>query len=199
MNISTADVPILPINFIFFKERGKKKGNKGSTNIHFSTIDENDGHLESESHEIIEYISSKGKKGSKKGGKRKGYKKGSKGYKKYMKKITPIALCALALKIIIQHFLIKKIALLSVFSYLLSKTSFILSSLLAIKQIFHSGHHEKSDSGSKLEVVHIPIRKKIPDFHDRDLKKSQSHNYVPLEDWKLQQRESASSEFTLND
>lgn len=92
--------------------------------------------------------------------------------------MQPIALCILAIKMLIQHFFLKKIALLSLLSFLLSKTSFILSTLLALKQMFHSNHHEKSDRGSKLEIVHIPIKKKHPEFYDRDTIKQPS--YIPL-------------------
>lgn len=116
-----------------------------------------------------------------KGKKRKKGKKGGKkqkGYKKYMKSMTPIGLCILALKLFFQHFFMKKLAALALGSFLLSKTSFILSTLLALKQLFNSSGHEKSDSGGKLEVVHIPIRKKHPEFHDRDT--DQGTKYIPI-------------------
>lgn len=182
---------------LFYLGRKKKKGNKGgsSTNIHLSTASEGhghyDGHSDSGSYEVVEYVSGGKKKGKK--GKRKGGKKGQKGYKKYMKKMTPIALCILALKMLLQHFFLKKIALLSTLSFLLSKTSFILSSLLALKQMFHSGHQEKSDSGSKLEVVHIPIRKKHPDFHERDAEKNP--NYIPLNEFSRYQHEATTPDY----
>lgn len=118
------------------------------------------------------------KKGRKKGGKKKGqkhqkYQKKKKGEHKYMKHITPISLCVLALKLMFQHFIIKKLAIVTSISFLMSKASFLLSSLLAVKQLFHGGHQEKSDNGNggKLEVVHIPIRKKQPEFFEREPEK----------------------------
>lgn len=122
-------------------------------------------HDDSESYEIIEHQKKrrKDKKGRKK---KKGEKK-----KKYMKHMTPIALCVLALKMLFQHFLIKKLAAMSALSFLLSKSSFVLSALLALKQLFNTGHQDKSDNPGKLEVVHIPIRKKHPDFHERESEK----------------------------
>lgn len=131
-------------------------------------------HSDEGSYEVIE--SSGGKKHGGKMHKKKKHKK--QGYKKYMKNATPIILCILVLKMLLQHFIIKKLAALSVLSTLLSKASFLLSSLLALKQMMSTGHHEKSDSGGKLEVVHIPIRKKHPDFHDRDTEKPK---YIPLD------------------
>lgn len=129
-------------------------------------------HSDEVSYEIVETLG-----GKKHGGKMHKKKKHKKGYKKYMKNATPIILCIIALKMLLQHFIIKKLAALSILSTLLSKASFLLSSLLALKQMMSSGHHEKSDSGGKLEVVHIPIRKKHPDFHDRDTEKPK---YIPL-------------------
>jgi hypothetical protein len=49
--------------------------------------------------------------------------------------------------------------LLSVLSFILSKTSFLISALLAIKQyLTPHQNHERSEK-NKLEVVHIPISK----------------------------------------
>lgn len=133
-------------------------------------------HSEEGSYEIVEYSQKKNKGKKRKGGKKGGKKQ--KGYKKYMKSMTPIGLCILALKLLIQHFFMKKLAALALISFLLSKTSFVLSTLLALKQLFNSGGHEKSDSGGKLEVVHIPIRKKHPEFHDRDI--DRETKYIPI-------------------
>lgn len=124
-------------------------------------------------YEMVEYSQSKGgKKRGKKGGKK------QKGYKKYMKSMTPIGLCILALKLLMQHFFMKKLAALALLSFLMSKISFVLSTLLALKQLFHSGGHEKSEGGGKLEVVHIPIRKKHPEFHDRETE--HETKYIPI-------------------
>jgi hypothetical protein len=51
----------------------------------------------------------------------------------------------------------KKMALFSFFSFILSKVSFILASLVALKQFFHTPTHHRSADSNKLEVVHIPI------------------------------------------
>lgn len=166
--------------------RKKRKGNKGQgeqiqiVNVNEDSHDDSEGY--GESYEVI-HESKKGRK--KRGKKRKkgGYKKGGK--KKYMKHITPIAICVIALKMIFQHFVIKKIAVLSALSFLLSKTAFVLSTLLALKQLFYSGHQEKSDNNGKLEVVHIPIRKKHPDFHERE-----SDKYYNESPWLYRQDES---------
>lgn len=133
-------------------------------------------HSDEGSYEIIQYKQKKNKEKKRKRGKKGGKKQ--KGYKKYIKSMTPVALCVLGLKLLFQHFLMKKLAALALGSFLLSKTSFILSTLLALKQLFHSGGHEKSDNGGKLEVVHIPIRKKHPEFHDRD--NDQGTRYIPI-------------------
>lgn len=64
-----------------------------------------------------------------------------------------------ALKMILDHFLLKKLAFFSFFTFMLSKISFILATLVALKQFFHnSGGHSRAES-NKLEVIHIPIKK----------------------------------------
>lgn len=97
-----------------------------------------------------------GKKGRKGKKSKKNKKKGS---KKILKHIRPILMGVAALKMIMDHFLLKKLAFFSFFTFMLSKISFILATLVALKQFFHnSGGHSRAES-NKLEVIHIPIKK----------------------------------------
>lgn len=114
----------------------------------------------------------KGKKG-KKGKKKKGKKS-----KKIMKKIKPMLIGAVGLKLLFYHFLMKKMVLLSLLSFLLSKASFILASLVALKQFFHTPTQHRSNDSNKLEVVHIPIRKLRRNKH-RDENYDES-KFIPI-------------------
>lgn len=97
------------------------------------------------------YSNKKGRKGKK--------RKKNKGSKKIYKHIRPIMYGVAGLKLIMDHFLLKKLAFFSFFSFMLSKIAFILSTLVALKQFFHnSGGHSRAES-NKLEVIHIPIKK----------------------------------------
>lgn len=96
-------------------------------------------------------------KGGKKG--RKGKKKKNKKKKKILKHIRPVMIGMAALKVLLDHFLLKKLAFFSFFTFILSKISFILATLVALKQFFHnSGGHSRAEN-NKLEVIHIPIKK----------------------------------------
>lgn len=88
----------------------------------------------------------KGKKGKKKGG------------KKIMKKIRPMLIGIAVMKMLMYHLLMKKMAFSTFLSFLLSKAAFILASLVAFKQFFHTPTQHRSTESNKLEVVHIPIR-----------------------------------------
>lgn len=94
------------------------------------------------------------------------------------------------MKMILYHFLLKKMAFLTFASFILSKSSFLLSLLVAIKQyLSHSKGSEHSES-QKLEVVHIPIRKyqgggkskhKGYDYHySEESKPVPSFNFPPI-------------------
>lgn len=78
---------------------------------------------------------------------------------------------------LMYHLLLKKMALFSFLSFVLSKISFVLASLVALKQFFHTPmqSHRSADS-HKLEVVHIPIRKKKKDS-DWEFEESQ---FIPV-------------------
>lgn len=89
----------------------------------------------------------KGKKGKKKGG------------KKILKKVRPMLIGFGLMKLLMYHLLMKKMALATLLSFLLSKAAFILASLVAFKQFFHTPTQHRSTESNKLEVVHIPIRK----------------------------------------
>lgn len=72
------------------------------------------------------------------------------------------------LKLILDHFLLKKLAFFSFFSFILSKISFILATLVALKQFFHnSGGHSRAEN-NKLEVIHIPIKKFVKKHPSED-------------------------------
>jgi hypothetical protein len=60
---------------------------------------------------------------------------------------------------IMYKILMKKMAIFSLMSFILSKISFVLASLVALKQFFQPPAHHRSADTNKLEVVHIPIRK----------------------------------------
>lgn len=87
-----------------------------------------------------------------------GRRKGKKKAKKFYKKMLPAFLAFGAMKLVFFHFLIKKALFISFGAFGLSTISFVLASLVALKQFFSSPTHQKSDS-NKVEVVHIPIRK----------------------------------------
>lgn len=72
------------------------------------------------------------------------------------------------LKLILYHFFVKKMAMLSFFSFILSKISFLTSTLIALKQFFSHGTHNDRSESHKLEVVHIPIKKFQSHSADRD-------------------------------
>lgn len=91
----------------------------------------------------------------KKGKKRRKNKKN-----KTWKRVTPMLYGAGGLKLLLYHFFIKKMALLSILAFFFSKLSFLTSTLIALKLFFnHQMHHERSAESNKLEVVHVPIKK----------------------------------------
>uniref|UniRef100_A0A1W7R4Y3 Uncharacterized protein n=1 Tax=Aedes albopictus TaxID=7160 RepID=A0A1W7R4Y3_AEDAL len=110
----------------------------------------------------------KGKKGKKeKKRSRKHKKKKHKKWRKHLKKAAPFAIAILALKALMLHFLLKKLVLATGLSLLLSKKSLLVSSLIALKLLIQQPHSsDKSSESSKLEVVHIPIRKETG-FHKK--------------------------------
>lgn len=117
-----------------------------------------------------------GKKGKRKGKKEKRKKK-KKGGSKMYKKVKPMLYILGALKLLLHHFLLKKLAFLSFFTFLLSKISFILASLVALKQFFHTpSGHQRAES-HKLEVIHIPIKKYNSKHKDADYEESK---FVPV-------------------
>lgn len=89
----------------------------------------------------------------------KGKKKGHKKVKKAFKKMTPILFGLGGMKLLFYHLALKKMAFFTFLSFLLSKISFILASLVALKQFFHAPTQHRAADSNKLEVVHIPIRK----------------------------------------
>lgn len=95
--------------------------------------------------------------GKRKHGKRKQRKK-SKGKKK-LKKFMPIFLGLGGLKLLMYHFFIKKMAFFSFLSFILSKISFVLATLVALKHFFHTPQHQERTEKNKIEVVHIPFSK----------------------------------------
>lgn len=72
-------------------------------------------------------------------------------------------------------------ALFSFISFILSKVSFILASLVALKQFFHTPSHHRSAESNKLEVVHIPIRKFNSKKHkDKDWIDDEESQFIPV-------------------
>ncbi|CRK87112.1 CLUMA_CG000929, isoform A [Clunio marinus] len=81
-------------------------------------------------------------------------------YKKHhAKKYGPLLLALAGMKMVLYHLFLKKIAMLSVISFVLSKASFVLASLIAIKQYLNSSSQHRSSDSTKVEFVHIPLKK----------------------------------------
>ena len=111
---------------------------------------------------------------------KKGRKKG-KGKKKIFKKMKPFIIGLAGLKLVLSHLLLKKFALLSILSFLLSKVSFILATLVALKQFFHAPTQHRSTDSNKLEVVHIPIRKLRRNKHkEKDYESYDESRFIPV-------------------
>lgn len=119
--------------------------------------------------------------GKRKRGKKGRRKKNKKGSKKIYKKMAPVFIGLGGLKLVLYHLFLKKIAFFSFFSFLLSKASFILASLVALKQFFHAPTQHRSSESNKLEVVHIPIRKfrNNKDNKDKDSYYDES-KFIPI-------------------
>lgn len=105
-----------------------------------------------------------------------GRRKGKKS-KKFYKKMLPAMLAFGAMKLVFFHFLIKKALFVSFGAFGLSTISFVLASLVALKQFFSASTHQKADS-HKVEVVHIPIRKHRDNKHfEKDYDESK---FIPV-------------------
>lgn len=111
------------------------------------------------------------------GKKGKGKRKKLKGSKKIFKKMQPILIGLGGLKLVLYHLFLKKMALATAISFVLSKVSFVLATLVALKQFFHTPTHHRSGDSSKLEVVHIPIKKFNGHYNDKDYDESQ---FIPV-------------------
>lgn len=121
---------------------------------------------EDEGVDDVQYVHRK-----KKGSRKKGRKKNKVG-KIHYKKLQPYIYAFIGMKLLLYKLLLKKFALLSVASFFMSKISFVLASLVALKQFFNQPSHHRSSDSNKLEVVHIPIRKE-----------KKTHKYYPENDW----------------
>ncbi|KAL9694187.1 hypothetical protein quinque_013472 [Culex quinquefasciatus] len=146
---------------------GRKKGQGGGSNNNIVVTDGGGGgHGGGSYHVYSEESGEGGKKGKKGRKKRNKRKKHRKGWKKHMKKAVPIGLGILALKALLLHFVLKKLVLATGLSLLLSKKSLLVSALIALKLMFQHPHSSDKSESSKLEVVHIPIRKETG-FHKK--------------------------------
>lgn len=76
------------------------------------------------------------------------------------------------MKLLFDHFLLKKLAFVSLFTFILSKISFILATLVALKQFFHTPTGHARAEKEKIEVIHIPIQKYKPKHKDFDFDES---------------------------
>uniref|UniRef100_A0A182PN13 Uncharacterized protein n=1 Tax=Anopheles epiroticus TaxID=199890 RepID=A0A182PN13_9DIPT len=141
-------------------EGRKKGGGGGSNNNNIVVAGGGGGHDDgSYSISIEEGGNKKGKKGKKSKKGKKHRKNKRKGWKKHMKKAVPIGMGILALKALLLHFVLKKLVMATALSLLLSKKSLLVSSLIALKLLLQQPHSSDKSESSKLEVVHIPIRK----------------------------------------
>ncbi|XP_052863656.1 uncharacterized protein LOC128270294 [Anopheles cruzii] len=156
---------------------GRKKGGGGGGGTNNIVVAGGGGGLGGGHDDIsisIEDGGNKKGKGGKKGKKGKKHRRRKrKGWKKHMKKAVPIGVGILALKALLLHFLLKKLVMATALSLLLSKKSLLVSSLIALKLLLQHPHTTDKSESSKLEVVHIPIRKETG-FH----KKHQQQKYA---------------------
>lgn len=81
---------------------------------------------------------------------------------------------------LMYHLLLKKMAIFSFLSFILSKISFVLASLVALKQFFHTPTHHRSADNNKLEVVHIPIRKFNKKKKESDWIYDEESQFIPV-------------------
>lgn len=95
--------------------------------------------------------------------------------------MKPILYGLAGMKLLLYHLLLKKMAFFTFLSFLLSKISFILASLVALKQFFYMPTQHRSADSNKLEVVHIPVRKLR---HNKQEKEKDSYydesNFIPV-------------------
>lgn len=132
--------------------------------------------------EEVEYVSSGGGGKRKKRGKGRSKRKKNKGQKKW-KKIGKKAMYGVGMmKLLLDHFILKKMLFLTIASFILSKTSFLISALLALKHYLshQQGHSERSEN-HKLQVVHIPIKSSKHKYSDYFGDESQINSqFVPI-------------------
>lgn len=124
---------------------------------------------------IEEYFENDSYESGKKG---RGKKKNKKNKK--MKKFRPILFGLAGMKMLLYHLILKKMAFFTFLSFLLSKISFILASLVALKQFFHTPTQHRSHEGNKLEVVHIPIRKLRQNKHQEKDSYYDESQFIPV-------------------
>uniref|UniRef100_A0A182IT63 Uncharacterized protein n=1 Tax=Anopheles atroparvus TaxID=41427 RepID=A0A182IT63_ANOAO len=177
-------------------EGRKKGGGGGSNNNIVVTGGGGGGHDDgSNSISIEQGGSKKGKKG-KKGKKHRKHKR--KGWKKHMKKAVPIGVGLLALKALLLHFILKKLVMATAFSLLLSKKSLLVSSLIALKLLLQQPHSSDKSESSKLEVVHIPIRKDAG-FHKKHQQQQQQQKQTPSSKLKIPAAPASTTKASLFD
>ncbi|XP_055525019.1 uncharacterized protein LOC129718348 [Wyeomyia smithii] len=145
---------VTPVN------KGRKKGDGGNKVVKGGGGDLGDFGFGESPYSLLD-----GTGGVRKKGRRRKHHK-IKGWRRHIRKAIPIALAVLALKAMLVHFILKKLALATGLSLLLSAKSLLVSLLIAVKLwVSHPQSHDKSES-NKLEVVHIPIRKETG-FHKK--------------------------------
>lgn len=128
---------------------------------------------------VEEYYEDDSYSGGKKGRGKKGRKKGGK-VKKTFKKMKPILFGLGGMKLLLYHLALKKMAFFTFLSFLLSKISFILASLVALKQFFHTPTQHRAADSNKLEVVHIPIRKLRHNKHKENDAHYDESQFIPV-------------------
>jgi hypothetical protein len=117
-----------------------------------------------------------GHKKKKRKGKGKKNKK-NKGSKKIYKHAKSAMYGVIAMKMLFDHFILKKLAFITFFTFLLSKISFILASLVALKQFFHTPNGHQRAESHKVEIIQIPIKKFKPPQKEYDFDESK---FVPV-------------------
>ncbi|KAG5671889.1 hypothetical protein PVAND_002058 [Polypedilum vanderplanki] len=150
------------------RKRKGKPGNSGGNNVVLLASPGQSSNGVFEHHPGYEYIEvddfeDQGGKRRRRRGKKNKRKKGKKGF---IKKMKPFAYGVGGLKLLFDHFLLKKLFFLSVFNFFLSKVSFILATLVALKQFFHNPSGHSRAESHKVEVLAIPVKKHKSKFKE---------------------------------
>ncbi|XP_055617299.1 uncharacterized protein LOC129762785 isoform X2 [Toxorhynchites rutilus septentrionalis] len=114
---------------------------------------------------------------------RKKHRKKHRGWKRHMKKMLPYGLGILALKMIIMHFILKKLALATALSLFLSKKSLLVSALIALKLMLAKEHHHEKNESSKLEKINPQSKSQQKSVNAHHSNHPIKHTHQQMEDF----------------